>query len=56
MNERIKELAREAEFGERDLHIQGDNFQRFAELVVRDICNKLEPVLSQEILEYYGVE
>jgi len=36
MNERIKELALQAEFSERDLHIQGDNFQRFAELIVQD--------------------
>lgn len=40
MNERIKELARQAEFLENDLHIQGDNFQYFAELIVRE-CVKL---------------
>ena len=45
MNERIKLLAKEAEFSEKDLHIQGDNFQRFAELIVReclDIVNRHE--------------
>ena len=36
MNERIKELAVEAEFSEKDLHIQGDNFQKFAELIVKE--------------------
>jgi hypothetical protein len=36
MNERIRQLATEAEFSEKDLHIQGDNFQRFAELIVRE--------------------
>jgi len=36
MNERIRELAEQAEFSEKDLHIQGDNFQKFAELIVRD--------------------
>ena len=36
MNERIKQLATEAEFSEKDLHIQGDNFQRFAELIVQE--------------------
>jgi len=36
MNERIKELAVEAEFSEKDLHIQGDNFQKFAELIVAE--------------------
>ena len=36
MNERIKELAKQAEFSEKDLHIQGDNFQKFAELIVKE--------------------
>ncbi len=36
MNERIKVLAEQAEFSEKDLHIQGDNFQKFAELIVRE--------------------
>jgi hypothetical protein len=36
MNERIRLLAEEAEFSKRDLLIQGDNFQRFAELIVRE--------------------
>jgi hypothetical protein len=35
MNERIRELAEQAEFSERDLQIQGDNFQRFAELIIQ---------------------
>jgi len=42
MNERIRELAEQAEFSEKDLHIQGDNFQKFAELIVLDICTVLE--------------
>ena len=44
MNERIRELAIEAEFSEKDLHIQGDNFQKFAALVAeaeREACAKL---------------
>jgi hypothetical protein len=36
MNERIKELAKHAEFSKNELHIQGDNFQRFAELIIQD--------------------
>ena len=36
MNERIRQLAEQAEFSENDLHIQGDNFQYFAELIVRE--------------------
>ena len=40
MNERIKELAEQAEFSENDLHIQGDNFQKFAELLI-DECIKM---------------
>jgi hypothetical protein len=39
MNERIRELAEQAEFSEKDLHIQGDNFQKFAELIVRECAD-----------------
>ena len=42
MNERIKELAVEAEFSEKDLHIQGDNFQKFAELLIKDCASICE--------------
>jgi hypothetical protein len=41
MNERIKELAEQAEFSEKDLHIQGDNFQRFAELIIQDCLSQI---------------
>jgi len=41
MNERIQELAEQAEFSEKDLHIQGDNFQRFAELIVQDCLTQV---------------
>ena len=41
MNERIRQLADEAEFSEKDLHIQGDNFQKFAELMVQDCIRTL---------------
>ncbi len=41
MNERIRQLADEAEFSEKDLHIQGDNFQKFAELMVKDCIRTL---------------
>ena len=72
MNERIKELAVEAEFSEKDLHIQGDNFQKFAELLVRECMacstwvgkmntNSVEPVhtahaVNQRIKQHFGVE
>lgn len=42
MNERIRELATEAEFSEKDLHIQGDNFQRFAQLIVQECVGQIE--------------
>ena len=47
MNKRIRELAEEAEFSEKDLHIQGDNFQRFAELIVQEcieVCGSVAAV------------
>jgi len=68
MNKRIKQLAEQAEFSEKDLHIQGDNFQRFAELIVKeclDIVNRHEysyheadPLweTAQLIKEHFGVE
>jgi hypothetical protein len=68
MNERIRLLAEEAEFSEVDLHIQGDNFQRFAQLIVQeclDIVNRHEysyheadPLweTAQLIKERFGVE
>jgi len=50
MNERIKELAEEAGF------IPDGFLELFAELIMRDVCNKLEPVLAKEILQLYGIE
>ena len=49
MNKRIKELAIEAEFSEKDLHIQGDNFQKFAELIVRECANQCDLLLDHRI-------
>jgi hypothetical protein len=64
MNERIKELALQAEFSERDLHIQGDNFQRFAELIVQECLRQSKEVvipitadaIESKIKEHFGVE
>jgi hypothetical protein len=46
VNLRIRELAEQAEFSEKDLHIQGDNFQMFAELIVRECAGIIE---SQDV-------
>ena len=70
MNERIQELARQAEFSARDLHIQCDNIQKFAELIVKEcvaICQDIDGEdnidarsgrqdCAVEIKEYFGVE
>jgi len=72
MNERIKALAVEAEFSEKDLHIQGDNFQKFAELIVKECIdcavwvgksnhNPVEPIhtahaVKRRIEKHFGVE
>ena len=60
MNERIRLLAKEAEFSEKDLHIQGDNFQRFAELIVWECiqvseahAKNLESQPTDPLLEAY---
>jgi hypothetical protein len=53
MNERIRELAEQAEFSEKDLHIQGDNFQMFAELILKDVFNRFgDEILSLHYLEH----
>jgi hypothetical protein len=46
MNPRIRELAEQAEFSEKDLHIQDDNFQKFAELIVQECASIIE---SQDV-------
>jgi len=62
LNERIKLLAEQAEFSENDLHIQGDNFQYFAELIVReciDIADEYDGVGSTivgRIQKHFGVK
>ena len=66
MNERIKELAKQSEFSEKDLHIQGDNFQRFAELIVEECSDLFEVEWGDEKLtgndvgyvlkKHFGVE
>ena len=70
MNERIKELARQAEFSENDLHTQGDNFQYFAELIVRECaevseddisdgdacCTNTADRIARQIKKHFGVE
>jgi hypothetical protein len=72
MNERIRELAEQAEFSEKDLHIQGDNFQKFAELLVKECIdcavwvgnnnhNPVEPIhtahaVKRRIEKQFGVE
>jgi len=71
MNERIRELAVEAEFSEKDLHIQGDNFQKFAELIVSEcvmLCDKVyeqndnvkiqagATFCREDIKKHFGVE
>jgi hypothetical protein len=52
MNPRIRELAEQDEFSEKDLHIQGDNFQMFAELILKDVFNRFgDEILSLHYLE-----
>jgi hypothetical protein len=71
MNERIQSLAEESEFSLKDLHLQNDNFQRFAELLIREcieVIRKAERtppgffyakganILEVEIYKHFGVE
>jgi hypothetical protein len=60
MNERIRLLVEQAEFSKRDLLIQGDNFQRFAELIVREcaeVAYVAEPYHAYDlILKRFGLK
>jgi hypothetical protein len=62
MNERIKVLAEQAEFSEKDLHIQGDNFQKFAELIIHECAEvarlntRVDSKVYLMIQEHFGVE
>ena len=64
MNERIKELAEQATSivesppnreGWTSSYAYFDK-EKFALLIIKDVADKLEPVLASEILELYGVE
>lgn len=60
MNTRIKQLLKQATTDinpeEREWVFSRVDQVKFAELIIKDIANKLEPVLASEILELYGVE
>ena len=61
MNERIRELAEQAEFSEKELHFAGDNFQKFAELIVRECAdiasmNQFQyDAVGNYVLKHFGV-
>jgi hypothetical protein len=40
MHTLIKKIAEQAEFSARDMHIQCDNFQKFAELIVQECLDE----------------
>jgi len=66
MNERIKELAEQAANGMLSYDAEGDwrlnqkEVEKFAELIVRECCQKLENdgmvEVAMEMKEHFGVE
>lgn len=64
MNEKVLKFVKEAEFTDREILMLGDNFQRFAELIIEDACSlmlSLEPMYPanstvRKIKELYGVK
>ena len=64
MNERVLKYVKESEFTDREILMLGDNFQRFAELIIEDACSmmlSLEPMYPanstvKKIKELYGVK
>jgi hypothetical protein len=64
MNKQFKLLAEQAEFSETDLHIQGDNFQKFAELIIHDCTNIIANqgkflgyvALEEKVKKHFGID
>ena len=62
MNKLIQQLTEQAEFSEKDLHIQGDNFQKFAELIVKECTNVVaklspdRPYMVNSIKKHFEIE
>jgi hypothetical protein len=64
MNERVLKYVKAAEFTDREILMLGDNFQRFAELIIEDACSlmlSLEPMYPanltvKKIREMYGIK
>ena len=60
MNERIKELAKEAGLIQYDTDGKMEDVEKFAELIVRECAQKLENdgmvEVAMEIKQHFGVE
>lgn len=56
MNEQIKEFMQQAGTDTSGKWMGIDHAEKFAELIIQDLCAKLEPVLAQEIRDFYGVD
>jgi len=60
MNQRIKEFEKQCWSHRIDGFLMDGQLhfdtQKFALLIIKDVADKLEPVLASEILELYGVE
>lgn len=62
MNERIKELARQANFTEQNISDLSPGFEKFAELIVKEcaaMTRNLSPhgeLAEKAVKEYFGVE
>ena len=55
MNERIRQLALQAGQGE-PFHIPPKFVEKFAELIVRECCQALHPMLRDQISRGQGVD
>ena len=66
MNERIRELAEQANFTEQDIENMSPGFEKFAELIVRECAKTAEQHIDERcdrdfgvgvrIREHFGVE
>ena len=59
MNERIKEIVKQAgvfySYQDQVWELTNGDLEKFAELILQDVCARLEPELAEEILAHYGL-
>ena len=56
MNQRIKELAQQANFTEQDIQDMSPGFEKFAELIIADVLKEVLEAMDEGMDVYYTVK